>query len=250
MILTNGRSGSNYLVDIINQHPSLYNYGEVLGSWSKKRKIKQFLRIEKEEDYLQFILQNKVFFYLSQLFYFLKNRSLFKYKKPSYVTHTGIKEFGIHIQRLNLKHWLLNNDNLQIIHLYRENQLDRYISLFAMQSTGLVSSQKSSSKMKITIDCNDLLNTLDIYEKEMEFQFELANSVDSSRVMSLSYENLFYDENKNELIGQMFDFLGVPRIPLKERHKRILSNELSEKIENYSELVNALQGTKYSKYLG
>ena len=33
-ILTNGRSGSNYFVQALNQHPEIVNYGEVLGDWT------------------------------------------------------------------------------------------------------------------------------------------------------------------------------------------------------------------------
>lgn len=249
MILTNGRSGSNYLVDVINQHPALYNYGEVLGPWSKKRKLKKIFMLRTEEDYLRFILQNRPFFYLSQIFYYFKNRKLFEYKNASSVTLVGIKDFGINIQRCNLQNWLIENKELKVIHLYRENQLERYVSLVAMKNTGLVSTQSGTSTSKVLVDCHDLLRTLEIYETEMDFQFKLANALEDSRLISISYENLFMGDNRAEVVGDVFDFLGVEKIPIRDRHQRILSSEISEKVENYSELLGALKGTKFEKYL-
>lgn len=41
MILSLGRSGSNTLADLINQHPHALNVGEVLGSWTKMRQIRE-----------------------------------------------------------------------------------------------------------------------------------------------------------------------------------------------------------------
>ncbi len=32
IILTSGRSGSNYLANTLNQHPQIVNYGEVLAT--------------------------------------------------------------------------------------------------------------------------------------------------------------------------------------------------------------------------
>lgn len=34
IILTNGRSGSNYISGVLNSHPHITNYGEVLGEWT------------------------------------------------------------------------------------------------------------------------------------------------------------------------------------------------------------------------
>lgn len=249
MILTNGRSGSNYLVDIINQHPLLMNYGEVLGTWSNKRKIKTLLMLKSEEEYLDFILQNRFFFYMSQLFYYFKDRKSFHFKKRKNIERVGVKDFGINIQRYQLQDWLKSKSEFKVIHLYRQNQLDRYISLFAMKSTGLVSTKMGSTNSKMTVDCENLINTLEVYEEEMAFQIELANSLDPERVISISYEELFMSEHKSEIISSIFNFLGVNDIEIKDRHKRILSKELSEKVENYSELVTVIEATKFKKYL-
>ena len=47
----------------------------------------------------------------------------------------------------------------------------------------------------------------------------------------------------------MFNFLGVEDIEVKDRHKRILSQKISEKVENYDELCAVLKGTQFEKYL-
>jgi hypothetical protein len=58
IILTNGRSGSNFVVNIINQHPQILNYGEVLGEWTILRKLHKvgILRSSDDREYLDKIL--------------------------------------------------------------------------------------------------------------------------------------------------------------------------------------------------
>ncbi|TRY32842.1 sulfotransferase domain-containing protein [Aliiglaciecola sp. M165] len=250
IVLTNGRSGSNYLVDVLNQHQSVYNFGEVLGPWSKKRKFKTLFNISTEENYLDFIYTSRFFFYISQLFYLTKDRASFSPKKRRYVTHIGIKDFGINFQRLNLGSWLKDNTDVAVIHLYRRNQLDRYISLCAMQKSGTVMSKDGAQKNKLSIDCIDLLRTLSVYEEEMAYQTQLASQLNAERVYSIAYEDLFMTNQKQALIDGMFEFLGLGTIKVTDRHKKILSNDLSDRIDNHKELVLALKNTPFEKYLG
>ncbi len=64
IIFTNGRSGSNYIANIINQHPNAVNYGEVLGDWTLPYKIHQKIGMGGKSDieYLEYIYKDKVFF--------------------------------------------------------------------------------------------------------------------------------------------------------------------------------------------
>lgn len=249
-ILTNGRSGSNYLVDVLNQHPKIFNYGEVLGPWSKKRKLKSLFRIKEESEYLNFIYSSKWMFWISQFFYKLKHKKNYNFRSYKNIDFVGIKDFGINIQRYKLRDWLIENKDVQIIHLYRINQLDRYISLLAMQESGVVSTGKQASNNKITIDCKKMLEALETYENEMNFQFELANEIESSRVYEISYEDLFLTDKKQQIIDGMFSFLGIESTKTIDRHKKILSHNLEDKIANYSELKKSLRNTRFEKYLG
>lgn len=249
IILTNGRSGSNYLVDTINQHPNLCNYGEILGPWSHKRKLKKFLRIKTETQYVQFILKSRVFFHLSSLFYILKDSSSHTFKPLSSIVQVGIKDFGINIERYNLSHWLISDPDLKVVHLYRENQLDRYLSLVAMHDSGLVSAKSVGSVKKIHVDCEHLLANLEIYESEFEFETKLVSSMGDDRLMSISYDELFYGSRKKEIYDNLFAFLEVKPIPILDRHVKILPKTLSEKVANFEEMRNILKGSKFEKYL-
>ncbi|MEL4894915.1 hypothetical protein [Crocosphaera sp. Alani8] len=57
----NGRSGSNYVAGVINQHPQLVNYGEVLGEWTLPYRLYEKLANHKVpvDSYLDYIYSNK-----------------------------------------------------------------------------------------------------------------------------------------------------------------------------------------------
>ena len=73
IILTSGRSGSNYLTNTLNQHPQIVNYGEILASMiipykfydrCKKYKLCNWSVI----DYLNYAYNSKTFFYTAQFY--------------------------------------------------------------------------------------------------------------------------------------------------------------------------------------
>jgi LPS sulfotransferase NodH len=249
VILTNGRSGSNFLVDTINQHPQLFNYGELLGHWSKKRKVKQLLRIKTEEAYVEYFLQSKIFFYFSTFFYLLKDHKTFKFKKYKDIHQVGFKDFGINFERYGLKDWLVDNHQINVIHLYRANHLDRYLSLIAMKETGLVSAKTHSNSYRVKVDCKKIVNTLQRYEEEMQFQFSIASHLSEDRLISISYEQLFTQHNTSAILHEMFIFLGVDPINIEDRHVKILSSNIQFKVINFEELCETLKGTKFEHFL-
>ncbi|MEM7581601.1 MAG: hypothetical protein AAF316_17540, partial [Cyanobacteria bacterium P01_A01_bin.80] len=72
LILTNGRSGSNYLVTLFNSHPQITNYGEVLGDWTLPYKLNKKIKFglplfDNYHNYLNYIYNSKLFFYSSQI---------------------------------------------------------------------------------------------------------------------------------------------------------------------------------------
>ena len=88
-VLTIGRSGSNTLVNALNQHPQVLNYGEVLGDWNTIRKLYNRLPAaltSGEAAYLDAVLHNPVL-----------ARALNGYRNLSYLRRGGraeMKRFG------------------------------------------------------------------------------------------------------------------------------------------------------------
>jgi hypothetical protein len=59
---------------------------------------------------------------------------------------------------------------------------------------------------------------------------------------------VFYEE-MNEIMPNVFNFLGVKNVPLKTDMIRQNPEKLSDIIINYDEVKKALESTKYKKYL-
>lgn len=249
IILTNARSGSNYLVDTLNQHPEIINYSEVLGEWTGKRKLKKLMFwLKNDEEYLNFILSSSSFQFLFQIFYKLKYKKNYTIKKKNRLKLLGIKEFVKNFDRLQIIDWLFKNE-LKVIHLYRENQLKVCLSVLALRETGLaLSGKKLTKQKKLSVDCNELLEMLERHEQGKERQLEVARLIDKKNLYELSYEELF-SENRSTIVKDIFLFLNVDPIQVKEQQKKILPTILADIVENHEEVRNTLTGTEFEKYL-
>ena len=263
-IYTEARSGSNYLVNLFNQHPHLVSYGEVLGDWTKPHQINRFLTLngKPNKNYLEYIYSSKLFFYLAQIYYGWKN---FRQKKPIQFKHyqdiksLGIKDFHYNLRELDLCNFFQKNEDILIIHLYRENLLKQHISLELMRQSKVVSSEnltlsnKNSNdvkKRKLYIDTSEIMKILEIAENFVKEREEALSHLPDSRVLSISYEELFSSsESKNRFRDEVFKFLGVEQIDIESDHRKISSNNLVDIVENYQQVYDTLINTKFAKYL-
>lgn len=260
IIFTNGRSGSNYIANIINQHPNAVNYGEVLGDWTLPYKIHQKIGMggKSDTEYLEFIYKDKGFFSLAQIYSAISHaikKETINFKNWGQIKTIGIKDFSIHFHRRNLEQFLLDNDDLLIINWYRDNSLKRLISLLNMSETGVVKKTKkdNKNKYKIVVDINSLMSSLDLIEKEKEEQLSLINKIEPKRVIQISYEDYFLSsENQQDYTQKIFQFLDLDYNNIQvsfDYHKKILSNSLPEILVNYEEVYNCLKNTRYQCYL-
>lgn len=260
IIFTNGRSGSNYIANIINQHPNAVNYGEVLGDWTLPYKIHQKIGMggKSDTEYLEYIYKDKLFFSLAQVYSAIshtRNKEKINFKNWKEIKTIGIKDFSIHFHRRNLEQFLLDNHDLLIINWYRNNSLKRLISLNNMSETGVVKQTKkdNKNKYKIVIDIDSLISSLDIIEKEKEEQLSLINKIEPKRVIQISYEDYFLSpETQKDYTKKIFQFLNLDYGNFQvsfNYHKKILSNSLPEILLNYEQVYNCLKNTRYQCYL-
>lgn len=146
-ILTLGRSGSNALVDMINQNPALLNYGEVLGTWTPIRKAQRRLGLLQNDDdaYLDAVLgNNRVIFAanLARTLGKLRNGRIAEIKRIRRLHSVGVKDFSLNMIRCGLNDYLYERKQVRVIGLIRANPLGRMISALRLQNTGEVSRRK------------------------------------------------------------------------------------------------------------
>jgi len=256
IILTSGRSGSNYLTNTLNQHAQIVNYGEVLASmlityklYEKSKKYKNWSVI----DYLDYIYNSKTFFYMAQCFSaysHLKKKKPINFKKWRKITNIGTKDFFLNYEKKNCVDFLIKNEDIAVIHLYRENRLRRYLSNVFLKKTRIASSEKTLKVQKVKIVPTEMMASLKVLDEEIENEKKILNQLKDHRLLNIRYENYFAGGdsifNHNQ---QVFEFLGVAPLSLKSQHKKILPQGMHDLVDNYDEFCACLSNTKYQKYL-
>lgn len=261
-IYTEARSGSNFLVDIFNQHPHLVNYGEVLGDWTKPHKLyRAITRKLPDMAYLNYIYTSRLFYYLSQFFYAYQNykrRKPIQFKWYSQISSVGVKDFHHTLLKYGLLDFFRAHPKLYIIYLYRQNLLKQHVSLEVMRATRVVSSEMTqdgkavaqTQSARIRVDPSEILAVLANAEKEVLEREKILCRVDSDHLLRISYEDLFASPKSQEQFRyQAFNFLGVEPIAATSRQRKLSSDNLQDLIENYGELYQALINTPFAKYL-
>lgn len=261
IIFTMGRSGSNYLSNILNAHPEAVNYGEVLGEWTLPFKI--FSRVNtgriSTERYLDFIFSGASFFYLSQIysaFSHLRKGKPVNIKRRRALKTIGIKEFSVNFERRNICNYLSSREDILVINLYRENILKRLVSLEKMQESGVavlssnIERSNPRNKDKIVLDIPQLLASLDLFKKEFETHQQIVRDVPQDRVLNIRYEDLFAETAQcSQYEYEIFSFLDLKPISVTSDHRKLLSDDLRQVVLNYRELEQALRNTEYECYL-
>lgn len=257
IVFTNGRSGSNYVVNLLNAHPRITNYGEVLGDWTLPYKLHRTLGMggASAADYLDFIYRSRTFFYAAHVYSgisHLRKRKLPNFKLWHRTHSLGIKDFWTNFKARNIEDYLVNRDDIRVVNLYRHNALNRLVSLEMMKKTGVVASEserRKESQKKVYLPLETAVTRLRLLEQEVAEQCALVDRLHPSRVLNVSYEDLFSSQqSQDEFRGRLCCFLGVEPVKARSTHRKIISRDVSEVIENYDELVEVVRDTEFAKY--
>lgn len=254
-ILTSGRSGSNYLVNTLNLHPRISNYGEVLGEWTYPFKLYRMISWSgiNWNRFLCVIYRNAFFYYSAQAisaWSHLKRRQKINFKPRHRLCSIGIKDFAFLLIKRNLSEFLRLSENIRVIHLYRNNTFKRYLSVLRLSQTGIASSVTPMPQDSLYVDTKELIENLELYENEKRAEDKIKNSIPESRVLTICYEDYFQSEQSIVRINQkIFEFLGADPMPIKSRIKKLGSDNLKTYITNYDDVRRVLSGTKFERYL-
>ena len=261
IILSLGRSGSNYLANLLNNHPKITNYGEVLGEWTMPYRLHTKFGFggRSAEAYLDTIYSSKLFFYTGHFYSAVSHMRKGKKVNFKYWNNTetiGIKDFSMNFTRRGIASYLKDRSDILVINLYRENILKRFVSLEKMKDSGVVkvannaNPAKSPRSQQIQLDIPYTLEQLELFEQELADHTKIIQELPQSRVLNIRYEDLFVNSDTKIKYGnETFQFLGVEPVAAKSDHRKILSDNLSDIVANYDALKNTLQSTRFAKHL-
>lgn len=236
VVLTSPRSGSNFLMSQICSHKQAHIFGELFNPTN-------VLAAYYGWPFPLYKKENKSFFMNyrnDKPIEFLDKYIYRKYDKRIKVV--GFKLFYDHRSNEEVWDYLLSN-NIKIIHLIRTNFLDSYVSLLIAQKNSIWKSTKKINKnIIVNVDVEKMLRYFRSIEDNI---MENTRFFKNSDILEVSYDDLFTEKT----IKDVLDFLNLEFQNLQSDYIKQNSPEISEKIENFEEVKEALSNTQYEIFL-
>jgi hypothetical protein len=137
---------------------------------------------------------------------------------------------------------------VRIIHLIRRNALDVVLSKEAGAARGGKLHARAGDdveRVRVRLQTDDLLRRMTLHERAIE-----GARVRFKRV-GLPYREVIYEDLAGDESGftSLFEFLGVEPAPVSSSLQKVNPTVHEELIENYGEVRDALDGTKYAEQL-
>ncbi len=239
IIVCAARTGSTLLRMMLNSHPCIRCHGEVLSP-----KLIGFVGVNETTDPRQY-----------HDLVCLRDRDPVKFMFDHVLHGEGIVAVGAKIKygELTRSEWkgvldaLLADRSVHVVHLVRENRLQRFISHKLVRLTGVSMAygpEHRPSLPRIMIspeECMDDFRLTAAEENRFREHFR------DHPLFDLTYEQLC--DRHGRALNELQQFLGVDYGPLIERTVKINSASMHDIVENYAELKNALQRAGYERYL-
>ena len=145
-----------------------------------------------------------------------------------------------------LSNWIAD-ESVPIIHLQRKNILKAAISLVRARETGVYVSSNDvvAIGQKVLINPTLILDELKTYESEKS---ECESHLLNNPMLNISYEDFFADQSTS--VQLIMNFLGIDEQALKTPNLvKTNPEKISERLENFEEVRQALAGTPWENFL-
>jgi hypothetical protein len=220
VILCLGRTGSTHLVQLLDSHPDVRCFGELFTD--RKTTLDQAFITSPIEDPVE---------YVAQLTAPLTERAVgFKLPLNSIRAHPGALR-------------VIEPDRLQVVRLRRLNLLALFASRRLLAATRV--SRSTRGDYGDTTVVLDPQQCLAVFQRAEQHERYLDGIAANKPVFSITYEDLAAGRRLEDLQR----FIGVEPAPLESPLKRLRIRPLSDTIENWSEVEEALRGTPYERFL-
>lgn len=235
LIISNGRTGSNYLASLLLSHPDIYQYGEVIGeSYLCRPDIREKIRACGSVRYLRNCYRKRIYKQAVGL------KILYYQFKPCYAEGWGIND----LQEVLTD--LVEDRNILVIHLKRRNRLKTMVSVESARLTNEYVKQEEdgeNSEISVFISPEQASSFFqDVKENEKYFD----ECFRSHRKLEIFYEDLI--TNTEMVSCRILDFLKLDRCELKSSTLKQGRKPLSERIRNYKELKETFRDTASERY--
>ncbi|MGB3509298.1 MAG: sulfotransferase [Microcoleaceae cyanobacterium] len=239
LVLTRARTGSNFLMSLLQSHPQIRAFEEIFTR--QKRKINWgYAKYPRSSEVLKMREEEPRKFIDEVVFR----------KFPPSVSAVGFKLFYYQAQsseRQQIWQYLHQDKNFKIIHLKRENLLKICLSYYLAKITKkwIVKNEKNylNNNVTVKLDYNDCLK---LFTETKKWEDEYDNFFKEHQKIELIYENLVQDTIQETRRVQ--EFLGVKPQKLYSLTLKQNQGTLPERISNYYELKEKFEGSPWIKF--
>jgi LPS sulfotransferase NodH len=252
VIVCTSRTGSNWLVDLLNSHSKVLAFGELFRSknaigWD----------IPRFQNYQNTRL---IHLYRSDPIAFL-DKQVFK-KWPANYSAIGFKLFYFQASEspyYMVWEYLRRNQDIAILHIKRRNLLEQYVSLTLARETGLWVKTGSSDQEPVPVQLK-IESCQQHFIRVRNLELECARFFNDHHVLDIHYEDLVrdlgpycdYSAGRQANFGfemqRVQNFLGLLPEQVSSAMRRQKNAPLSQMISNYDELRQAFADTGWSEF--
>ena len=242
-MLSTQRSGSTWVVDMLDSHPRVLAYSELFmhggegkPKWGQEQDLPYWQTYAREKHRIT------------------KPYWLWRYLGEAYSERPGIDAVGFKLMYSQLTRisrplmpalWL---KRARIIHLIRRNALDVVLSKEAGAAReGRLHARDGEDveQVRLSLDTDTLLRRMTLHERA------IAGARVRFKRVGLPYTEVVYEDLASDESGfaSLFEFLGVEPAPVSSSLQKLNPTSHEDLIENYGEVREALQGTEFAAQL-
>ena len=243
LILCYPRTGSNFLVSLLQSHPQIRSFGEM---FSEDDKLHWGYSGYQSPNIIDLKTEEPIFF-IDQLVY--------RQNFPLLIRAVGFKLFYFQPKQLKQKviwQYLNKIEDLKIIHLTRKNLFHIYIShQLAIKTnqwdllTKETNPQESPLLEPIFVDYKSCLTQFQLI-KDWETQYSNFFNLPTQQYYNITYEDLV--NNIKQETYKLQDFLGVDQRLLTAYTKKQGTKPMREIVANYDQLKEQFHNSCWSEF--
>nr|AAP04177.1 unknown protein [Oryza sativa Japonica Group] len=237
-IISSQRSGSGWFETLLNSHMNVSSNGEIFSSKERRSNISSITKT------------------LDKVYNLDWNSSASKNECTAAVGLKWMLNQGLVANHADIADYF-NRRGVSAIFLFRWNLLRQLVSQLANNHDRYLKQLNGTHKAhvhtayeaSILARYKPRLNTTSLIRSLKQVDDYTRDALENLK--SINHITIYYEDlirNRTKLLD-VLDFLKVPRSKLVSRHVKIHTKPLSEQIENWDEVYNALNGTQYESFL-
>jgi len=227
VVFAQGRTGSTVLVDLMNSHPDIFMFGEIM----QYNVIKNLRNPRKWAEGLATLSRQPVAGFKVKVYQLEKTQR----QDPGKVLND------------------LHEGGWKIIYLRRTNLLRHAISDLRSEKTGHFHSTPGGAaprgtRLKIDVSWDELVQHIEFREECLEKEHAALAGLP---YLTIEYEqNLMGEDAQRDTMNRVYEFLGVPSHDASTGFKKVTSKNIGDDVANFDDLTARLEASGYAQYLG